>query len=124
MDTTLHDFLQMAIWKEVANKKGIILLNGALLAEAGSMPLANNQTVVVDVAPEVQKQRLADRGHTPEQIETRIQSQFSTEAKLEKIHQEIEKAEYGKILSIENNGNNEQEIDQLFNQMVAQVDIF
>jgi dephospho-CoA kinase len=105
-------------------KQGIILLNGALLAEAGSVSLANNQTVVVDVDPEVQKQRLAGRGHTPEEIEARIQSQFSTEAKLEKINQEIEKTAYGKILSIKNNGDNEQEIDQLFNQMVAQVDIF
>lgn len=88
------------------------------------MQFANNHAVVVDVDPTVQKQRLAGRGHSPEQIETRVQSQFSTETKLEKINQEIEKAEYGKILSIENNGENEQEIDQLFNQMVANVDIF
>lgn len=124
LDQEIHDYLILWMRKEIKGKKGIILLNGALLAEGGSIKFANNNALLIDVDPQEQRKRLQGRGHTDEQIETRINSQFSTELKQEVMEQRIKEEEYGNIVHLNNNGNNEAEIEKKFNEMLSVVDVF
>ncbi|MBP7848446.1 dephospho-CoA kinase [Patescibacteria group bacterium] len=77
--------------KEMMGKKGIILLNGALLVESGLNRLANNNIVLLDTDSETQKERLGGRGHSAEEIEQRIASQLSSREKKTILVDDIEK---------------------------------
>ena len=124
LDAEIREYLTLGMRKEIKGKKGIILLNGALLAEWGLVKFANNNSLLIDVDPEIQRARLRERGHTDEQVETRIKSQFSTEMKQEAMEKRISEDEYGNIVHLHNNGNNEAEIEKKFNEMLSAIDIF
>ncbi|MCK9272898.1 pantetheine-phosphate adenylyltransferase [Candidatus Gracilibacteria bacterium] len=124
LDEILYTPIILKIRKEMVGKKGIILLNGALLAEAGITDLTNNNVVLIGVDKQVQQTRLSGRGHNSKQIETRINSQFSTSKKREVLGQKIEKTGYGNAIEFENNGNNSTQIKKIFNQMLSSVDVF
>jgi dephospho-CoA kinase len=51
--------------------------------------LSNNNIVLVGVEKKVQQERLHNRGHSHEQIERRINSQFCTEKKKKVIADNI-----------------------------------
>ncbi|MBI5368058.1 MAG: pantetheine-phosphate adenylyltransferase [Planctomycetes bacterium] len=66
---------------EMAGKQGILLINGALLAEADLLHLCNNNVVLVTAPEGVRMERLRARGLTPEQIVRRLASQYTTDEK-------------------------------------------
>ena len=80
---------------ELAEKKGVVLINGALLIEAGWAKLVNNRFIVLDVTPTDQAARLAARGYTPQQCQNRLSTQFQTEAKLARLKKCIAQDNYG-----------------------------
>ncbi len=111
--------------KEMMGKKGIILLNGALLVESGLNRLANNNIVLLDTDSETQKERLGGRGHSAEEIEQRIASQLSSREKKTILVDDIEKTWYGSLTELYNNQpNNEKAIEETFNGILNSVDIF
>ncbi|MEI6118038.1 MAG: dephospho-CoA kinase [bacterium] len=60
----------------------MLLYNAALIAEAGSAYVPNNNILLMDIDPETQAQRLRVRNnYSEEEITRRVSSQFSTQAK-------------------------------------------
>lgn len=76
---------------------GLVLIEGALLAEAGLLDICNNNVIIVDVDSKSQWTRLKARHYKDEQITRRIESQFSTEAKLKIIASSIKKSGHGSV---------------------------
>jgi len=124
LDEILKTPLQLQIRQEIMDKKWIILLNGALLAESGNTDLTNNNSVLIWVDQTTQNQRLQQRWHDSNEIDRRVRSQYSSQKKQEILQANITSSEYGSLLKIENNGNNSDEIETLFLQMVNKVDIY
>ncbi len=125
LDEIMTTPMLLGIRREMMGKKWIILLNGALLAETGLSRLANNNIVLIDTDRATQEQRLAARWHTPEQIETRVNSQFSGLEKKAVISKEIEDAGHGAIIEVQNKqDSNDKTVEEAFNKMLETVDVF
>jgi pantetheine-phosphate adenylyltransferase len=77
--------------KLIRRKQGIILVNAAYLSEYGMLDLCNLNVIVTTCSEETQRVRLLERGHSPEQCDRRIRSQFSTETRLAVIHEATRK---------------------------------
>lgn len=88
------------IRKEIGLRKGLLILNGALLAEAGFLTLCNNNIVVVKSSVENQLRVLKKRGLSEEQIVRRMMSQLNNYKKLELINKSITDYGHGKVTEI------------------------
>jgi pantetheine-phosphate adenylyltransferase len=86
-------------------KKGLILLNAALLTEFNLTHICNNQVIVVTTDEESRIERMKKRGYTDTQIQNRLNSQYTDDRKIECIQQAIQKDGFGKIVKIDNVGN-------------------
>lgn len=100
------------IRREIGKFKGVILLNGALLAEAGFLTLCNNNVFLVNAPKEKQLEVLKKRGLSDDQILRRINSQFNNSEKIKSIYHSSLKHDHGKCVEIENIYNND-EVNQL-----------
>ena len=84
--------------EELRGKKGIILLEGALLAELKWLFLCNNNVILVrEPKPEKYLKRLEKRGYSAEQIDNRLQSQYTFFDKQATILSEIGESEHGTL---------------------------
>ena len=101
LDQEMQDPLRTRLRHDLAGKTGIVLLNGALLVEAGWSKLVNNFFILLDVAEEDQMRRLLARGHTAEQCRKRIGAQFSTSEKARRIKDSIAAGRYGDVFVCE-----------------------
>lgn len=93
-----------ALRRALSVKKGIVLLNTALLAEFGLAHICNNQVVLVTTDNATRNARLQGRGLTGEQIKHRLNSQFTDERKKYHLEQQIKKDHYGRIIEVDNSG--------------------
>ena len=84
--------------EELRGKKGIILPEGALLAELKWLFLCNNNVILVrEPKPEKYLKRLEKRGYSAEQIDNRLQSQYTFFDKQATILSEIGVSEHGTL---------------------------
>ena len=90
------------IRREIGNHKGIVVLNGALLAEANFLSLCNNNVVVVNSSAADQSKNLEARGLDNEQIVRRLLCQLSNKKKIELIHNSIKEHRHGQVWEIKN----------------------
>ncbi len=102
LNAIMYQPLMTAIRRSLAGKKGIVLVNAALLAEFGMTHICNNNVVLVTTTDEIRHQRLLARGLSEEQIKDRLQSQYTDERKHYHISKAIERDHYGKILTVHN----------------------
>ena len=110
--------------KEISGKRGIILINCALLAEAQMLHICNNNIILIDVDKGTQKKRLLDRGLTEEQIKTRLNSQYTYDRKKFIIEEEIRNSYHGKLWTIDNSNNiNEKEYSKL-EQIIGELNVW
>lgn len=77
---------------------GLVLVEAALFAEAGILNIVNNNVLLVDVSPRVQRERLEKREYEKEQIERRVKSQYSFNKKYQIIKEEIIRCNHGNVL--------------------------
>lgn len=91
------------IRKQIFGFKGIVILNGALLAESNFLHLCNNRIAVVQSSRQTQEHHLMKRGMSEYQIQRRLNSQWNTQTKINFISSEIKKHNYGKLVVVENN---------------------
>lgn len=111
--------------KEISGKKGIILVNCALLAEAHMLHICNNNVILIKVDKDTQKKRLIDRELTEKQIETRLTCQCTYNRKKHIIEDEIKKNQHGKLWEIDNSNNIDQEkLYNLFDIIVGELDVW
>jgi dephospho-CoA kinase len=72
----IRPLLLTRVRKEIAGLHGVVLLNSALLVEAGLMPVCNNQVIhIYNLDPDLQRERMRSRGLSEDQIDTRISVQ-------------------------------------------------
>lgn len=96
----IYDFRQRLI-----GKKGIILLNSALMAEAHISDLCNNRVILVTADKEIRRERLKLRGYTPEETEKRMSAQMDKDLKKVELETQIASYGFGEVILFENNDN-------------------
>jgi pantetheine-phosphate adenylyltransferase len=121
LDSIMGVPMKMAIQKEMYGKKGVLLLNGALLAEFGWMDACNNNCIVVRADAATQEQRLRKRGLDEEQIARRIQSQYTAEQKLALFGENTHKQHYGKQWVVDTSGNKENDYVALLEDVLHEM---
>ncbi len=114
LDQILYQPLLVRLRREMYGKKGILLLNGALIVEAGITAFSNNNTLLVKADKKTQIYRLKERGFTNEQIRNRANSQYTTKLKREKILEAIDTAKWGRLWELQNDGYSDPEIQEAF----------
>jgi dephospho-CoA kinase len=102
LNKLLYKPLLLRLRKAIYGKKGIILLDSALIAESGMSYLCNNNVILIQTNKEDQLKRLKERMYTQAQINERINSQYNHEAKLKYLEKEIHDKKYGKVLHLNN----------------------
>lgn len=124
LNQIMEKSIQVRYQRELYGKEGLVLLNAALIAETEMSYLCNNNVVLVSVDKDVQKERLAGRGHTPEQIERRIASQYNAQQKREYFESAIKKDDHGQIFEFNNSRKgNDKEIDSLLENLIGEFGI-
>lgn len=83
--------------KMLAGKRGLVLLNSALLVETELCHLCNNHIVLVQTDSDTQYRRLMARQLTRQQIRQRLNAQLATVSKRAGIEQTIAAAGFGKL---------------------------
>lgn len=83
--------------KMLAGKRGLILLNSALLVETELCHLCNNHIVLVQTDSGTQHRRLVARQLTRQQIRQRLNAQLVTASKRDGIERAIAWAGFGKL---------------------------
>ncbi|HDT11973.1 MAG TPA: pantetheine-phosphate adenylyltransferase [bacterium] len=105
--------------KELAEKRGLILFNAALLSESEMTYLCNNNVILITADKKSQERRMKKRGLSKEQIERRLSSQYKSKEKKQKIKEQIKKYNNGKIWLMDNSdGDNLKKIEKMFNEIV------
>ncbi len=118
LNQLLNTPISVRLRRELLGKRGIILINAALLAEADMLHICNNNVVLIEIAKDAQKKRLEQRRLSPEQIETRVSCQYDTREKKERIAEIIERDQYGRIWEVDNSDNySRQEVAKLFEKI-------
>jgi len=97
LNTILIKPMTVLLRKSLYDKQGLILLNGALIAEAGLLEVCNNNVVITTTTPEQQEIRLKDRGHSPQEVNNRRFSQWSFCAKKKAIERSIARHNFGHL---------------------------
>ncbi|MEA2056427.1 MAG: pantetheine-phosphate adenylyltransferase [Patescibacteria group bacterium] len=111
--------LLVRIRRELYGKKGLILLNAALVIETEMTYLANNNVCLIKADKEIQKQRLMQRDLDQRQIERRIGSQYNFTKKKSYMKKMIERDQFGHIWTLDNSIENKQDnIKAVFSQML------
>jgi pantetheine-phosphate adenylyltransferase len=83
--------------KTLYGLRGLVLLEGALLAEQGLLPLCNNRVVMVGVEAEEQRARLSARGWGPAEQVARLAAQWTAEEKGRAVEHAIEQGRFGRL---------------------------
>ncbi|MFH1505907.1 MAG: pantetheine-phosphate adenylyltransferase [archaeon] len=125
LNKIMHTPILVELRAEMINKKGLILLNAALIAESGMTYLCNNNTVLVGVDGESQFRRLKAKGLTKDQIGKRLSSQYKQEEKYAKLDAAVDRDAQGTIWTLENSDDSDpKKIDSLFGKIVSEMDIY
>jgi pantetheine-phosphate adenylyltransferase/dephospho-CoA kinase len=118
LNSIMHTPILVRLRKELKNKKGLIVLNAALLAETKMMDLSNYNLILLNVDEKIQEQRLVERGLNKEQIKRRLLSQYDFKKKKEIIEETIAQNQHGKLFILDNSQeNNEAAIASLWQDL-------
>ena len=110
--------LLLKLRRELYGKKGLILLDSALIAETKMTYLCNNNIILVNTDTENQLNRMNERSYSEEQIKQRMNGQYSSSLKEEYVKNTIIKDGCGNIYKFENSvEGNESELKNLFTRI-------
>lgn len=124
LNEMMYTPLIVRLRRELYNKKGLILLNAALIAETAMAYLCNNNVVLIDADRQSQQRRLKERNLTQEQIKRRLASQYNYYQKKGKLEETINREKQGKLWLIENSDNSdEKEIEKTFENIVEEMEV-
>jgi pantetheine-phosphate adenylyltransferase len=124
LDEIMYTPLLLRLRRELYGKKGLILFNAALIAEAGLAYLCNNNVLLLKVNKQSQERRLKERNLSSEQIERRLASQYNFEQKKAKLEEAIEKDKQGKVWVVDNSDESDEAgIKNAFEEIVRELDV-
>ena len=123
LNEIMHNPIMVRYRRELYGKKGLVLVNAALIAEWDVSYLCNNNVVLVNVDKPVQEKRLKKRNLQKDDIEIRLATQYSFEEKKQKIEQGIEEDNNGKawILDNSDDSKSDEEISRVFKEVVEEL---
>ena len=105
--------------RELRGKKGLVLLNGALIAESNLAHLCNNNIVLVTCDKGSQERRLRVGGFNKRQIARRLASQYSQKEKENKIRCGIEVENHGRLWMLDNSDMGaEKRLEEVFDEII------
>jgi len=109
LDEVIYEPVMLKLRRDLYDKRGLIVLEAALLAEKNYLYLCNNNVIVVTADPAVQLRRLLARDDadprgklTEDQARRRIQSQWSNENKISHIRARQKQDHQGFLVSVDN----------------------
>jgi len=109
---------------ELNGKTGLVLIDAALLAESDLSFLCNNNVVLLSVDKESQQRRLFGRGLDEEQIERRLECQYSFEQKKAKIEERIALDATGFIWELNNSDSSDpMELAKMCKNVISQAEL-
>lgn len=112
--------------KEIYGKKGLIIINAALIAESNLTFLSNNNTLIIKVDKDTQKQRLLSRELTIEQINRRLNSQLNYTQKKKSLEEAIKKYNHGKLWIYDNSvdyNENKDNLNKIVDDIIKELKI-
>lgn len=115
--------LRIALRQELYGKKGLIILNSALIAESDMSYMCNNNVLLVNANKETQQKRIMARCDlSDDQIQRRLLNQFNYAQKEEYLKNQIEKTGNGNIWYLDNSeGKNE--LEKVYNKIKYDLNI-
>lgn len=117
LNVIMHQPVITALRRAIHGKKGIVLVNSALLAEFQMTHICNNNVILVTTDTNTRYKRLTKRGLDHQQIKHRLESQFTDERKKYHIEQAIKRDAYGKLIVWDNSENKLEITKKLLNML-------
>ena len=118
---TLNKIMRRPILKRLdeilENKTGIILINGALVAEFKLSYLSNNNVLVIKTSKKIQNERLKQRNLSSQMIKKILLSQLCVDDKIKAIEKQIKKDKCGKIIIFNNENAKNKNIEELLSNI-------
>lgn len=111
--------LLVRIRRELYGKKGLILLNAALIVEAGMTHLSNNNVCIVKTDKKSQKRRLLKRNLSEEQIQRRLDSQYTFSQKKAVLQKAINRHHFGQMWVIDNSKSANGKFEKDFRKIIS-----
>lgn len=102
--------------RDYLSKQGnFVLIGSALLADCGGLPIVNNNVIVVTASKDIRRKRLAGRGYSDYETETRMAAQLYVSEKVSMIQRCRQDNSHGSMYVIDNNSEDlsEQEMDKV-----------
>ena len=114
----IYQPLLLQLRRELYGKRGLLLLDTALISETGMNYLSNNNVILVEADRETQRQRLLQRGYQPPQITHRLSTQYTADRKRAYLLQGIRQSHHGQLWSFDNSPvNNLPAIEKLLDEV-------
>lgn len=123
LDELMQGPIEERMRREMYGKKGLILINAALLLEKNLLHYSNNRILIVTVDKEKQSERLGARGLTQEQITRRISSQLGNEEKINLAQNLINIENEGKIWTFDSSHENFEDIENMFETIIHDIEL-
>lgn len=110
----------------VAFKQGIMLVDGAILAESDMTYLVNHQMILADADDDVQRERLRNRDshRTDEQIKRRLESQLTAEKKAALVNVAQQRDRHGTLLQFDTTRYEDADVRRLLEELLSTIDTF
>lgn len=112
--------LAVRLKREMYDKRGIIVVNSALIAESNMLYLCNNNVLLVGADQTIQRERLRRNLLSDRQIERRLHSQFATAQKQERILQIIQEHRHGRLWTVDSSAALD---ERIFEDIVAGITV-
>lgn len=100
LNRLMREPILTALRQQLVGRRGTVIINGALLAEAGYLDVCNNNVILITATEEEQIERLKKRGLTKQQALDRLAAQFTTQQKATVIENAIASSNYGKLVKV------------------------
>lgn len=113
LNQIMHKPILLELQERMYEKKGLILINTALLAETNTSYICNNNVVITKTPNTLRIRRLKEKGWSEKRIRAINEAQYSVENKEKILKREIEKEKHGHLWIYDNlEGGNLEEIFQ------------
>lgn len=124
LDEIMYQPMMIKITREKYgdDKKGLLLIDGALITEFGWGHLSNNNTILVTSDDKTQHLRLLNSGLDPEQIKRRKESQYNEDRKRNEILKRISEDNNGKLWEINNSEGSNPDLRGYLTDIIMKLD--
>ena len=115
--------ISVRLRREIYGKKGLILINAALIAESDMSYLSNNNVILVSTDKEQQRKRLLERGLEASQIERRLETQYPFQEKQKILEDIIKRDNQGKVWTVDNIEGSDSSVKKLMKEILEYLTI-